>query len=104
GLVVDGSTVDAGVARWTLGEPGDLVTVGDWDCDGEASAALLRPTTGDVFVFAAWAQTDEPVTVSASQQVDGGIGIRAQPADGDGCDRLLVDRADGSAATVEVPR
>ena len=42
-LVVDGSTVDAGVARWTLGEPGDLVAVGDWDCDGEASAALLRP-------------------------------------------------------------
>jgi hypothetical protein len=103
GLVVNGSTVDAGVARWSLGEPGDLVTVGDWDCDGQASAALLRPTSGDVFVFTAWAPSDEPVTVGASQQVDGGVGIRAEPA-GDGCDRLVVVRADGTTATVEVPR
>ncbi|MDD9369895.1 MAG: hypothetical protein PV358_07275, partial [Acidimicrobiales bacterium] len=61
-------------------------------------------TTGDVFVFTAWAPSDEPVTVSASQQVAGGVGIRAMPADGAGCDRLLIDRADGTAATVEVAR
>ena len=101
GLVVDGSTVDAGVARWTLGEPGDVVAVGDWDCDGEASAALLRPTTGDVFLFSAWAPADEPVTVGVSQRVEGGVGMRAQPGDG-GCDRLLVEHADGTATTVEV--
>lgn len=100
-LVVDGSTVDAGVARWTLGEPGDVVAVGDWDCDGEASAALLRPTTGDVFLFSAWAPADEPVTVGVSQRVEGGVGMRAQPGDG-GCDRLLVEHADGTATTVEV--
>ena len=102
-LVVDGGTVDAGVARWSLGQPGDIVTVGDWDCNGEASAALLRPTTGDVFVFSAWAPSDEPVTVGASQRVDGGTGLRAEPSDG-GCDQLVVDRADGTTATVEVPR
>ena len=100
-LAVDGSTVDAGVARWTLGEPGDVVAVGDWDCDGEASAALLRPTTGDVFLFSAWAPADEPVTVGVSQRVEGGVGMRAQPGDG-GCDRLLVEHADGTATTVEV--
>jgi hypothetical protein len=102
-LVVDGSTVDAGVARWQLGEPGDVVTLGDWDCDGNASAALLRPGTGDVFLFSAWAEMGEPVTVSSSQRVDGGVGIRAEPR-ARGCDRLLVDLGAGGAATVEVPR
>ncbi len=100
-LVVEGSTVDAGTARWTLGEPGDVVAVGDWDCDGEASAALFRPSTGDVFFFSAWAPSDEPVTVGASQRVVGGVGLRAQP-DGEGCDHLVVERADGTTTTVEV--
>jgi hypothetical protein len=104
-LVVDGSTIDAGVARWTLGEPGDLVTVGDWDCDGEASAALLRPASGDVFVFATWAELDQPVTVSAVDQVVGGAAVRAEPV-GEGepaCDRLLVDLAGGGSTVVAVP-
>jgi hypothetical protein len=43
------------------------------------------------------------VTVGASQRVDGGTGLRAEPSDG-GCDQLVVDRADGTTATVEVPR
>jgi hypothetical protein len=104
-LVVDGSTIDAGVAQWTLGEPGDLVTVGDWDCDGQASAALLRPASGDVFVFATWAELDRPVTVSAVGQVVGGAAIRAEPV-GEGeppCDRLVVDVAGGGSTAVAVP-
>jgi hypothetical protein len=104
-LVVDGSTIDAGVAQWTLGEQGDLVTVGDWDCDGQASAALLRPGSGDVFVFATWAELDRPVTVSAVDQVVGGAAIRAEPV-GEGeppCDRLVVDLAGGGSTAVAVP-
>jgi hypothetical protein len=46
----------------------------------------------------------EPVTVTSTRRVDGGIGIRAE-ADGRGCDRLLVDlRAGGTAAiAVDAP-
>jgi hypothetical protein len=101
-VVVEGGTISAGTARWTLGEPGDLAAVGDWDCDGADSPALLRPATGDVFVFPAWAIHDRPVTVHAAGTVDGGIGIRAQGRT-DGCDDLLVDLASGSATTVAVP-
>jgi hypothetical protein len=101
-LVVDGSTVDAGVARWSLGEPGDVAAVGDWDCDGHASAALLRPSTGDVFVFERWADADEPVTVASSERVAGGKDVRAERA-ADGCDRLIVDLGGGRTTAVEVP-
>jgi hypothetical protein len=102
-LVIDGTIVDAGVAQWSLGEPGDLVALGDWDCDGDASAALLRPGTGDVFVFSAWAPQDEPVTVASTRRVDSGVGLRAEAA-GDGCDRLVVDLAAGGTTPIEVPR
>jgi hypothetical protein len=102
GLVVEGGTVTAGAAQFALGEPGDLVAVGDWDCDGGASPALLRPATGDVFVFAGWAPEGEPVTVTSSRRIEGGVAIRAE-AGAPGCDRLLVDVGDGGAMTVEVP-
>ena len=101
-VIVEGGTISAGTARWTFGEPGDLAAVGDWDCDGAASPALLRPATGDVFVFAGWATHDRPVTVHAAGTVDGSVGIRANGRT-DGCDDLLVDLASGSATTVAVP-
>ncbi len=93
----------AGSARWTLGEPGDVVAVGDWDCRDGPSPALLRPATGDVFVFPSWAPPDEPVTVDASQRIPGAVGIRAEPVAG-GCDDIVVDLPGGLTRTVEVPR
>ena len=103
-LVVDGSTVDAGVAAWTLGQSGDVVAVGDWDCNGEATAALLRPASGDVFLFATWADLDQPVTVAPADRVVGGAAIRAEHAGGEpSCDRLVVETASGGSTTVEVP-
>src|SRR5262245_8392064 len=101
-LTVDGAVVTSGDARWTLGQPGDLVTVGDWDCDGSASAALLRPPTGDVFVFPDWAQSGAPVSVTPIQRVEQAVGIHTQPGDAS-CDWLVVDLATGPPRTIEVP-
>jgi hypothetical protein len=100
-LIVDGATITAGQAQWTLGEPGDVAAVGDWDCDGAASAALLRPSTGDVFVFPAWAETGDPVSVRPTTRIAGATGIRATSAR-DGCDGLVVDLQAGGSRTVEV--
>ena len=100
-LIVDGATITAGQAQWTLGEPGDVAAVGDWDCDGAASAALLRPSTGDVFVFPAWAEAGDPVSVRPITRIAGATGIRATPAR-DGCDGLVVDLQAGGSRTVEV--
>jgi hypothetical protein len=100
-LVVEGGSVSAGPARWTLGQPGDVVAIGDWDCDGRAAPALLRPATGDVFVFPRWAPEGEPVTVEARDRLPDAVAIRAEPAE-DGCDDLVVDLGSGATATVEV--
>ncbi len=101
-LTVDGAMVTAGDARWTLGQPGDQVTLGDWDCDGSASAALLRPPTGDVFVFPDWAQPGAAVSVTPIQRVEEAVGIHTEPGDPP-CDRLVVDLASGPPRTIEVP-
>ena len=102
-VVVGGGTISAGPVRWTLGQPGDVIAVGDWECDGRAAPALLRPATGDVFVFPDWAVEDEPVTVEARDRLPGAVAIRGEPADG-GCDDLVVDLGSGATATVEVRR
>jgi hypothetical protein len=100
-LSVDGTVVDAGVARWSLGEEGDRVALGDWDCDGEATPALLRPATGDVFAFDAWAEAGEPLTVTPAARVEGAADLRAE-ATGGGCDRLVVELTSGEVRAVEV--
>ena len=79
--------------RWTVGDPGDVVVVGDWDCDGASTPAVVRPATGEVWVFAAW--TPEPAT---ERVVDGAASAVVEH--GDGCDRLVVRTEDGQSTTV----
>jgi hypothetical protein len=102
---VNGQVVQAEGVRWTLGEPGDLVATGDWDCDGEASPALVRPATGDVFVFPRWAPEGEPVVADPVASVSpGGVEARARSR-ADGCDELVVDLPTGEVVVdVEVQR
>jgi hypothetical protein len=102
-LVVEGHVVSSGDDRWSLGEAGDVVAVGDWDCDGAASPAVLRPATGDVFVFPGWATDEAPVTVDAVRTIPGAELLRPEPG-ADGCDALVVERAGGEATVVEEAR
>jgi hypothetical protein len=99
-LAVDGNRVSAGGATWELGRPGDVVAVGDWDCDGSATSALLRPATGDVFVFAGWSGAGEPVTVTPTRSVPGGVGLRVDSTSGR-CDSLVVEAAGGAGIVVD---
>ncbi|HLM62840.1 MAG TPA: hypothetical protein VK306_00955 [Acidimicrobiales bacterium] len=100
-VTIDGREVAAAGAHWTLGQPGDLAAVGDWDCDGDSSPALLRPASGAVFVFPGWAPADRPVTVEPAGAVPGGTALRARPTAG-GCHELVVERAGGDAVVVAV--
>lgn len=97
-VTVEGTTVATEDGRFQVGEEGDLVVVGDWDCDGSATPVLVRPSSGDVFVFDRWATT-EPLTVEATRSVGEVTEARAQRQQG--CDRLLVT-GDGGERPVDL--
>lgn len=96
---VDGNVVRRGDERWVVGAPGDVVVVGDWDCDLEPTPAVLRPRTGGFYVFDGWADgpaaparrvTQRPGSVAAEAR---GCGV-AVLRDGDGVGHEVpTDRA-----------
>ena len=77
--------------RWyEVGEPGDVVVLGHWSCAPVATPAVLRPATGELFVFDRWPSADSPVSVVSSTTVDQSatslvIGTI------DGCDAPMVE-------------
>ncbi len=86
-VTIDGAQVVVDGARYDVGAPGDAVAVADWDCDGSDTPAVVRPSTGDVFVFDAWATSEAPMPGRLLDRVPGAIA----PATPDGtCDVVPV--------------
>lgn len=69
-VTLDDRIATVGSVQVELGQPGDLVTVADSDCDGVATPVVLRPDSGEVFVFPAWS-LDRPLEVVSSTVVAG---------------------------------
>lgn len=88
GVVVEGRVVTVDGRRFEIGEPGDLVTVGDWTCDGVPTAAALRPRTGEVFAFPRWVGEGAELAVGPVAVITGATAIRAVPVAG--CDVLVA--------------
>lgn len=97
-LVVDGATYRVGLA-------GDRVALADWDCDGQITAVLLRPSTGEVFDFPVWASEGQPTDGQLLATVTGATGLSSTPRpstfapDDPGarsCDQVLVALTDGT--------
>jgi co-chaperonin GroES (HSP10) len=95
-----GGLVTVGSARYEVGAPGDVIAIGDWDCDGQSTPAVLRPATGEVFIFAAWATRGTDVEAAAATNVAGGVDLTEQTDDA-GCSILVVSTSDGR--DIEVP-
>ena len=47
-----------GPRAWSLGQPGDRLLLGDWDCDGTVTPGLHRPSTGRTYGFDRWPTGD----------------------------------------------
>lgn len=92
-----GRVVEHAGTRYVVGEPGDVVAVADWDCDGEPTPAAVRPATGEVFVFGSWARPGADVVVGPVAVVPGALAV--EPA---GCGALAVLDADGARHEVGV--
>ncbi len=97
-LAVDGSIVRVGEVRFQVGRPDDVVTLGDWDCDGIVTPALLRPATGDVFVFANW--TESEAAVQPLGHVESATQI-SPDTDALGCHLLVVTDTQGRRTTID---
>jgi hypothetical protein len=91
--------LEAGSARFAIGAAGDAVVVGDWDCDGGRTAALL---TGErLVVFDAWADPGADLVAREVATVEGANGL-AVVRGADGCERPSVSRAGIPELVVEV--
>lgn len=91
---VVGTAVRVGKVHFELGEPGDELVLGDWDCDGSATPALLRPTTGDVFVFPSWA-VDRDLVVRPAARVQGAQQLDVVASGAGTCAGLVARTASG---------
>jgi len=80
--------------RYGVGQPGDKAVVGDWNCDGNPTLALLQPSTGVIAVFAGWPAPSQRLEAGYVTVVDGATDIRNDPSGG--CDQLRVTHAGGS--------
>ncbi len=97
---VSGTLVQVRDTRYGVGRPGDRVLVGDWDCDRQATPAVLRPATGEVFVFPRWAERGAPITVRPTARIGHAAGIEATRPDGNGCSQLRVRTTGGRVVLV----
>jgi hypothetical protein len=82
---------DGTLVRFRVGRPGDDLVLGDWDCDGTATAAVVRPDTGQTFVFDAWAADGETLAAEPGPSLPDGA--TATVVDEGGCDRIRPARA-----------
>ena len=80
--------------RYAIGATGDFVETGDWDCDGQATAAIVRPGTGGVVLFDAWPGPGETISLPERWSIDSPTGADAV-AHGQ-CDLLRVYTTAGS--------
>ena len=67
---------------------------GDWDCDGQATPAIVRPSTGHVVLFDAWPAPDQSISMPVRWQVEAPTG--AEAVSHGSCDLLRVYTTAGS--------
>ena len=72
-----GAVLEHGGQLYGVGAPGDFVETGDWDCDGEPTPAIVRPSTGAVVLFDAWPAPAQSIAMPVRWEVDAPTGAEA---------------------------
>ena len=84
--------VSADGTRYPVGAAGDQVAVGDWDCDGVATRALVQPT-GRVYLFEEWPR-EQPLVGTLVAELPPPVEL-ADVARG-ACNELTVHYSEGT--------
>jgi hypothetical protein len=93
-----GGLLTVGGVRYSVGQRGDIVAMGRWQCRPEQTLALVHPATGQVFVFSGWPSTGHRTTSVEVGVVSSVVALRAKAVGA--CDKLVADTAKGG--TVEL--
>lgn len=86
--------------RYELGQAGDVLLTGDWDCDGRDTVGVWRPGTGELFTFAGWAGPGQDLDGQRVATIPGARDARVDDVEGDGCDEGVVIGANGEPVVV----
>jgi hypothetical protein len=95
---VDGVITNGG-HRFAIGEPGDEVLIGDWTCRGATLPAVIRPATGEVFLFDQWASAGHDEAARPAMRVEPGSHLETADATS-GCPTLLARSSDDQTMIV----
>ncbi len=98
-VAVIGNLVALDGIWFEVGRTDDIVRVGDWDCNGTPSPALLRPASGEVFVFDGWVD-DGVRRVGPLTVVPDAVDLQAMPAGP--CHTLVAIDDQGRESALEV--
>ena len=77
------------VHAFFFGEPGDVPLMGDWDCDGESTPAMYRPSNG--FAYFTNRNQSSVATTEFFYGLPSDVPV-AGDWDGDGCDTIAIYR------------
>jgi hypothetical protein len=94
---VRGNVVERNGRTWTVGQKADVVTVGAWTCNA-LLPAVLRPSTGTVWLFTAWPSGSAPMQGRAIRTVPGAVRLRVRHEGR--CDHLEVITPQGRSTPV----
>jgi hypothetical protein len=77
--------------RVALGERGDQVLLGDWDCDGVDTPGLYRPAAGEVQYFDEWPRVEQQAyrADEVAAAGSGGVATLVEGTNGR-CDRIAA--------------
>lgn len=86
---------------YTIGQPGDLTLVDDWGCSGSERLLLLRPSSGDVYVFDDWATVGVPSQGRLVASVPGASALESS-AGADACPVPVARTGDGALTELDL--
>ena len=103
-MLVPGGVLTTSDGRYAVGEAGDVVVLGRWQCGLPALPALLRRRSEQLWAFNAWPKPGHGVTGQLVANHLGGATSLRVVVERSGCDRIEVERLRQPPITVAVPR